>query len=33
MVQLEEIDFDTKGNNGFFPIMLQLNIGFNAKKW
>ncbi len=25
--------FDTKGNNGFFPIMIQLNIGFNAKKW
>ncbi len=25
--------FDTKGNNGFFPIMLQLNIGFNVKKW
>ena len=25
--------FDTKGNNGFFPIMLQLNIGLNLKKW
>jgi len=25
--------FDSKGNNGFFPIMLQLNIGFNLKKW
>jgi len=25
--------FDTKGNSGFFPIMLQLNLGFNAKKW
>jgi hypothetical protein len=25
--------FDTKGNNGFFPIMLQLNVGFNMKKW
>jgi len=25
--------FDTKGNNGFFPIMLQLNLGFNAKNW
>jgi len=25
--------FDTKGNNGFFPIMIQLNIGFNVKKW
>lgn len=25
--------FDTKGNNGFFPIMLQLNIGFDLKKW
>lgn len=25
--------FDSKGNNGFFPIMLQLNIGFNTKKW
>lgn len=24
---------DTKGNNGFFPIMLQLNIGYNLKKW
>ncbi len=23
--------FDTKGNNGFFPIMLQLNLGFNLK--
>ncbi len=22
--------FDTKGNNGFFPIMLQLNIGLNV---
>ncbi len=25
--------FDTKGNGGFFPIMLQLNVGFNVKKW
>ncbi|HTO35729.1 MAG TPA: hypothetical protein VLZ72_05795 [Flavobacterium sp.] len=25
--------FDTKGNNGFFPVMLQLNLGFNARKW
>lgn len=25
--------FDTKGNTGFFPIMLQLNIGFDIKKW
>lgn len=25
--------FDTKGNNGFFPIMLQLNVGFNGLKW
>ena len=25
--------FDTKGNNGFFPIMLQLNLGFNVKNW
>lgn len=25
--------FDSKGNNGFFPIMIQLNIGFNVKKW
>ena len=25
--------FDTKGNNGFFPIMLQLNLGFDLKKW
>lgn len=25
--------FDTKGNSGFFPIALQLNIGFNLKKW
>jgi len=25
--------FDTIGNKGFFPIMIQLNIGFNAKKW
>ncbi|GAB1454423.1 hypothetical protein MASR2M47_44790 [Draconibacterium sp.] len=25
--------FDTKGNNGFFPVMLQLNIGYNLKKW
>jgi hypothetical protein len=25
--------FDTKGNNGFFPVMLQLNLGFNIKKW
>ena len=25
--------FDTKGNNGFFPVMLQLNLGYNLKKW
>jgi len=25
--------FDTKGNNGFFPLMVQLNIGFNVKNW
>lgn len=25
--------FDTKGNNGFFPFMIQLNIGFNVKNW
>lgn len=25
--------FDTKGNNGFFPLMLQLNIGYNLKEW
>ena len=25
--------FDTKGNRGFFPIMIQLNFGFNTKKW
>ncbi|MFT3738654.1 MAG: hypothetical protein QM786_07830 [Breznakibacter sp.] len=25
--------FDTKGNNGFFPVMLQLNIGWNLKRW
>ncbi len=25
--------FDTKGNSGFFPIALQLNIGFDLKKW
>lgn len=24
--------FDTNGNGGFFPIMLQLNLGFNLKK-
>ena len=23
--------FDTKGNNGFFPFVLQLNIGWNLK--
>ncbi len=21
--------FDTKGNSGFFPVMLQLNLGYN----
>lgn len=25
--------FDTKGNSGFFPLMVQLNIGFNVKDW
>ncbi len=25
--------FDVKGNNGFFPISFQLNIGYNCKKW
>ena len=25
--------FDTKGNSGFFPIMIQLNIGYDLKKW
>lgn len=25
--------FDTKGNNGIYPIMLQLNMGFDLKKW
>ncbi|MBS2213455.1 hypothetical protein KEM09_18745 [Carboxylicivirga mesophila] len=25
--------FDTKGNSGFFPLMVQLNIGFNIKNW
>ncbi|MCG8581407.1 MAG: hypothetical protein MI866_15900 [Bacteroidales bacterium] len=25
--------FDTKGNSGFFPLMVQLNIGFNVKNW
>lgn len=25
--------FDTKGNSGIFPIMLQLNVGLNVKKW
>lgn len=25
--------FDMIGNNGFFPIVLQLNIGFDLKKW
>ncbi len=25
--------FDTKGNGGFFPLALQLNIGYNCKKW
>ena len=24
--------FDTNGNGGFFPIMFQLNLGFNLKK-
>jgi len=24
--------FDTLGNNGFFPIMIQLNFGFNLSK-
>jgi hypothetical protein len=25
--------FDTKGNSGFFPFMIQLNIGFNLKRF
>lgn len=25
--------FDRKGNGNFFPIMVQLNLGFNLKKW
>lgn len=25
--------FDTRGNGGFFPITVQLNIGYNCKKW
>jgi len=25
--------FDVKGNNGFFPLAMQLNIGYNLKKW
>jgi hypothetical protein len=24
---------DSKGNNGFYPIALQLNIGFDLRKW
>lgn len=25
--------FDTKENSGFYPLVLQLNLGFNAKRW
>jgi hypothetical protein len=25
--------FDTIGNHGFFPIAIQLNIGYNLKRW
>lgn len=25
--------FDSKGNSGIFPIIMQLNIGFNLKEW
>jgi len=25
--------FDTKGNSGIFPVMIDINIGFNAKKF
>ena len=25
--------FDTKGNHYFFPLMIQLNLGFNLKEW
>jgi hypothetical protein len=25
--------FDTKGNNGFFPFMIQLNLGYNLKDY
>ena len=25
--------FDTKGNHYFFPLMIQLNLGFNLNEW
>ncbi len=25
--------FDKLGNNGFFPLMIQLNVGLNLKQW